>query len=406
MKAPAVALVLCAACSAGEKPPPAKLWTVEDVRRLAREGKSFAGMPAASVIALRGQPLPLLSPPFSDVTQVQRGDRDGLNVAIAFSEGQPAAYTTTEFWQGFPAVWVQPLYFPIAGFENGAVKTVPGGRAIFSVGTRTRFYSPYWQIHYVIVPDSKAAAALRSTKAVLDSGYPIVEGPGTFCALAPEDVRIAQAEGATESVQPLFGDRVTARYFAGWVENEEVWYVDFGRNRFTWNDAGVIDEAALFDFVGRADDGRFFSLGLPRVGGTGPLHSNTPPRVANGRPQFGALWRIYQALLPAGSGVFIPSSRAALRSAVIASSRNAGIAPAIAPENEALPVAVDYTLRVATNPACFLDTKPFTGFPASCRWLDSQTAVEAAIGPNLIQETDILVSCPFVTYANTGIDPL
>lgn len=406
MKARALALLLCAACAPGEKPPPAKLWTVEDIQRLAREGKSFAGMPASNVIALRGQPLPLLSPPFADAVQTQRSDRDGLNVFPAFSEGLPAAYTTTEFWQGFESVWLQPLYFAIQGFENGAVKGHPGVRAIFSVGTRTRFYSPYWQIHYVVVPDGDTARSLRSTKAVLDSGYPVIPGPGTFCALAPPDVQLAQAEGDNVSVRPLFGDRVSARYFPAWLEGEEVYYVDFGRNRFTWDEAGRIDESALFDFVGRADDGSFYSLGLPRVGGTGPLHSNTPPRVTNGRPQFGALWRIHQALLPAGAGVFIPSSRAALRSAVMASSRIDSIAPPVAPENEARVDPRDYTLRVASNPSCFLDTTPMTGFPASCRWLDSQAAVEAGIGPNLIQRTDVLVSCPFVTFANAGIDPL
>src|SRR5205085_8845979 len=99
-----------------------------------------------------GQPLPLLSPPFAGAPALQRPDVDGLNVYPAFSEGQPAAYTTTEVWQHFPAVWLQPLYIAITGFVDGAPKFLPAAAPIFGVGTRTRFYSPYWQIYYVTVP--------------------------------------------------------------------------------------------------------------------------------------------------------------------------------------------------------------------------------------------------------------
>jgi hypothetical protein len=277
------------------------------------------------------------------------------------------------------------------------------------VGTRTRFYSPYWQVIYVTVPAGTAPDKLRSAKDVLDSRYPLTEGPGTFCSLAPEEVHLAEAQGAPGSQRPLFGDRVVAGYRAGWVEGEQVWYIDFGRNRFTWSeDYQTIDEAALFDLVVRGPDGNLASLGLPRVGGTGPFRSNTPARVQGNRPQFGALWRLHRALLPAGAGVFVPSARAGLRQAVLAAANQLAtpaeisLVPPIAPQNEARADAIEYTLRAAVNPACFQDV---AGFPQSCRWLDSQAAVEREIPAALVEDSGLLFSCPFLAYANQEIDP-
>ena len=401
--------LFAAACAIDEpKPAPARLWTSGDFQRLAREGRSFAGIPASSLVTLRGQPLPLLSAPYADGQRIQRADADGLLVFPAFSEGEPASYTTTEIWQGFPAIWLQPLYLPITGFSGGTPQPLAGARPIFGVDTSTRFYGPYWRIIYAVVPAGTDPDSLRSAKEVLDRGYQLIEGPGTFCALAPVDVQIARATDAPGSERPLFGDAVAANYRLGWVDNKETWYIDFGKNRFTSSEDGRVNEAALFDFALRAPDGSLRALGLPKVGGTGPLRSGTPARVTNGRPQFGALWRLYQAPLPQAAGVFVTSTRPALIAAVLAAAgqtgtaREASLVPTIAAANEARPDAPNYLLRVAANPGCFKDTE---GFPASCRWIDSQAAVEREVQPGTIEDTGFHESCPFLTFANQEILP-
>ena len=90
----------CAACASPVSVPEARLYTLRDL----------AGSAYASSFVRRGDPLRLLSPPFSDVPAAQDPALDGLTVFPAFSEGGPAAYLTTEVWEEFPKVWVQPLY--------------------------------------------------------------------------------------------------------------------------------------------------------------------------------------------------------------------------------------------------------------------------------------------------------
>ena len=403
----ALALSLMACTGTQDKPAPSKLWTVQDIQAIARRGGSLAGIPASYFITLRGQSLPYLSPPFQEVAQPQRDDRDGLNVFPAFSEGHTASYAVTEVWENFPEVWIQPLYLAISGFSKGNAQILPGASAIFSVGTRTRFYSPYWQIHYFVVPPGVSADRFKSAKDVLDSGYQIIPGRGTLCVLAPHDVKLAQTPGPETTVRPVFGETVPINYATGYVDGEKVDYLDFGRNRFTWNGANnVVDEAVLFELGLRADDGGMVSIGLPRVGGTGALYSNRPARVIGNLPQFGGLWHLYNVFLPSGAGVFIPSTRPALRAQVQAAAATAGslpsspIVPPIAPEIEQRSDAALYLLRVAVNPACFQD---LAGFPNSCRWLDSQAAVEREVPGALINDGGLYLTCPFLAYNDKAV---
>jgi hypothetical protein len=117
----AVALVLAAACGAPPGPDPWTLWTIDTL--------AARGDPA---VVQKGVTLPLLSSPFASGMVQQAHSNDGLTVFPAFSEGQPAAYMTTEIWQNFDAVWVQPLYVDRSG------KNLP----VFGVDATTRFYSP------------------------------------------------------------------------------------------------------------------------------------------------------------------------------------------------------------------------------------------------------------------------
>jgi hypothetical protein len=70
----------------------------------------------------------------------------------------------------------------------------------------------------------------------------------------------------------------------------------------------------------------------------------------------------------------------------------------ISPEIAARPDVKDYVGRVAVNPDCF----PDPGFPQSCVWLDSQAAIEDQL-PSAIARTEILGTCPFVTYAGKAV---
>src|SRR5262249_12100513 len=134
--------------------------------------------------------------------------------------------------------------------------------------------------------------------------------------------------------------------------------------------------------------------GLPSVLGNGPLGAGRPPRFgALGVPQFGALTRIHLTLLPSTAAVFIPSSLEPLRAYYreLGRPRVVDIHAAI----EARADAKDYVLRVTMNDDCFSDP---SRFPAGCRWLDSQAAIEANLSPLNIQRQDILLTSPLVYY--------
>ena len=56
---------------------------------------------------------------------------------------------------------------------------------IFSVGPGSGFYSPFWQMIYVEVPDGTPSATLTSVRQILDGGYPLQPGRGGRSALVP-----------------------------------------------------------------------------------------------------------------------------------------------------------------------------------------------------------------------------
>ena len=81
---------------------------------------------------------------------------------------------------------------------------------------------------------------------------------------------------AAESSGDL-GKAVVARKV--WVEGEPepMDAVDFGPDRFEWNDRREVVEQPLFFFFFRDKDGRWKPIGeLPRIGGTGPPFARRP----------------------------------------------------------------------------------------------------------------------------------
>src|SRR5260221_14216390 len=101
---------------------------------------------------------------------VQKAPNRGLTIFPAFSEGKTAAYMTTEIWQNFDEVWVQPLY--VEPIKNG-------NPPIFGFDSTTRFYSPYCQICTYSHPPG--LPEFQSAKDVLDSHVPLAPNSGTSC---------------------------------------------------------------------------------------------------------------------------------------------------------------------------------------------------------------------------------
>ena len=91
----------------------------------------------------------------------KREDRDGLVVQPAYADARPAAFVTSEIWDGFPRVWAQPIYILVTGFDaQQGPRRLPGAFPIFGLGPASRFYSPFWQTYYVTVLGREVARRL------------------------------------------------------------------------------------------------------------------------------------------------------------------------------------------------------------------------------------------------------
>ncbi|MCA1829694.1 MAG: hypothetical protein LC689_22450, partial [Myxococcales bacterium] len=305
-------LLLAAACAAPPSPNP---WTLRTIDTL--------GDPA---VVPPGATLRLLSSPFTTGTAIQKPGQTGLTVFPAFSEGDTAAYMTTEVWQNFDAVWVQPLYVPVTTYDPTQAPKI-AAPAVFGVDSSTRFYSPYWEILYYVNPPG---AEFHSAREILDSGVTLHPGPGKFCPLTRDPtVAPAQAQSAPASVRPLSGEGIAA--FRGnldsYAEGNEVRFLELGIwaiNVFTWDRATrIVRETPLFAFTRIDAAGNAVEVDLPRVAGTGPFHHPTCDGLghcqglqSNGIPQFGALWRVYDVLLPADADVYVPEANVDLKAYV------------------------------------------------------------------------------------------
>ena len=377
----AVSAAICAAllgtaCAAPPAPDPWNLWTID---ALEAKGDPAIAAPGAALTLLQS-PYPLLG----SATGRQQSTQAGLTIFPAFSEGKPAAYMTTEIWDNFDAVWVQPLY----------VEPVRGGNPpIFGIDTGSRFYSPYWQVFFYSHP--AGAPEFTSAKDVLDSHVALTPNTAKFCAInRDESLAAAVQVGETKPIRPLNGDPVTAPVNnKGYAEGSDVSFIDLGnQQRFTFDPATlIVDETPLYAFALAGADGSPHEVDLPRVGGTGAPHH---PRcdghgncsgVIGGIPEFGSLWRVYDVLLPSAADVYVPDNPA-----LAAKVRAMGFAatPPTIP-----PLGNDYLLRVAANGiACFQNAA------VPCIWLDSQNQIEAQVVDWRVTRTGRLVTCPLVEF--------
>jgi hypothetical protein len=369
-----ITALLLAACTAPPPPDPWTLWTIDTL--IAR------GDPA---VVEPGGFMPLLRSPYpalSGGNGLQQSTNRGLTIFPAFSEGDTAAYMTTEVWENFDEIWVQPLYVDLSG-QNAP---------IFGVDSGSRFYSPYWQIFSYVRPPG--AGALRDVKALFDTGATIAPLGAKFCAITRDaTLSAAVQQGDSGPVRPISGEAVaTPRNGSGYAAGNDVRFIDLGnQQRFFFDPQTlIVEETPLFAFA-RADANGFpVEVDLPKVGGTGPRgsprcdgHGNCTG-IVGGIPEFGSLWRIYDVLLPAGSDVYVPASMPDLQAKV----RAMGFAASV-PDSAIPPGGVreKYALRVYLNGA----------------WLDSQNAIEQQMVDWRITQTGKLVTCPLVEFLGKAV---
>jgi hypothetical protein len=390
----AALLAAMAGCDLPAAQPRPRLWTLFDLEPLYTQ----LG-PSGAIADGYGVPggLPLSSILASDPTSPQ------LAIGNTFTLGYRDAYVTTEVWAGFPQVWAQPLYIAVVTWAADGTVTYPAGATkptfIFSVGPHSAFYSPYWRGIYFEVPPDTAADAFTSARQVLDAQLPMHEGPGWVAPLVPGPITVIP--------DPIDGARISQpKTVQGWLDGQPISALNFGTGTFQWDATFVVAETPLFVMMMRDTSGDPVPLGIPSVGGEGPLFSGAPAQIAGpGQPRYGSYWRLFTALAPQSARVFVPPQSplhdvVAAKGVPVADDRYGA-------DVLAAPLAdiADFVGKIALNPDCFatlnqLDPQSGAG---ACVWLDSQGALEANIGSAGIDRTDLLVTCPFVNYQDMPV---
>ncbi len=391
-----IAITLLAACTDEPQPKPATLLTLFDIQTQVQSG---AAALAPGDISIRGR-----------YTRQPMGI--SLDPTPAFAEGEPAAYVTTEYWFGFSKVWVQPLYIPAkrtpeGDFALASAQTLP----IFSVGPESAFYSPYWQVFWVLVPPD-ITPDLRTSADVLNSGFELVPGPGRLCSLAPAPT------GLTTNLHPHLQTQIVGviGQAQGWVDGHDLpmSVVSFGDHRFTWDDNGVIHEDPLFVFRSLNTSGQRVMANLPSVGGIHPTAASVREVAPKNAPAFGSLWRIHFVDLPEGTKVLGPAATVPPNprdEADVVDMRAAGIEVVRLPATQADAEAYrPYFYRVILKGSCSLETAFENALPSApeasrCIYLDSHQRIEAFMPSYAIHPSPVSATCPYVSYRGKAVNP-
>jgi hypothetical protein len=369
------------ACGDGNLAPAQRLWTMADLQQSFHQGKACTnpgGLDCNYFVADGA------------------AGNDVLQFKLAFSEGQPMGYMTTDFWANYDRIWLEPMYILVTAWNDKAplVNRLrdPAGNLvgpIFSIGPQSGFYSPYWQVFYVEVPPGTAPTQYTSVRALFDANLVMHPGPNRFASIGPSSVSLPSAADilkAWPDIAAYLLDGAAAlpnvvassQQLTGWLDGAAVTYVDFGTDNFDVDANQVILDVPLFLFKQLNAAGKLDNPGAPNVGGVAPLFSGVSGRVsANNRPQFGALWRLHVVTLPPAARVFFAADEAA---AIM----NGG-------DKAVLDAKVR---RVALDGSCFSSLA--TG--DQCTWLDSQAAIEDNLGEKAITRTALLPACPFVMF--------
>jgi hypothetical protein len=381
------AWVALAACSQGAAPPDPRLWTLFDVQALYAGGAS-AGHSLAAVDGLPG------GIPLGDIL-----DGSTLVPRNAWADGYQTTYLTTEVWSNFDRVWMQPAYVPVTGWVGGTPQKLLDGGAwhpIFSVGPKSGFYSPFWQIVYAQVPADTSPGALTSARQILEGAYPLTPSEGRTMPLTPDGITGGGKPGT------------------GWLEGAPISFLDFGTATFTWDAANVVQEIPLYAFTVTGSDGQPHVLSeMPEVLGTAPpgLPSGKPPVVGGdgATPRYSAYWRIYTVVVPSFATIFAPPG-----SDLAADLAALGISPGG-------PYPVDIAGRDPTELAPYIGRVTVTpidsttGLPtcfdtyadlSNCRWISVQADLEANLDISTNQATGITITAPVIAAGGSPVVPL
>jgi len=331
---------------------------------------------------------------------------DVLQFKPAFSESAPMGYITTDFWANYPQIWLEPMYILVTAWNDKAAgvnrlrdENGKPSPPIFSIGTQSAFWSPFWQTFYVEVPLGTPSTKYTSTKQLFDDHLVMHAGPNRFASIASKGLSLPSAQDISTAIlnrapnlsaflkgntdDAVAGVVASSKPDVGWLDGVPEPFFDFGTDNFDADANQDILDVPLFLFAKYDADGVLTPTGDANVGGVAPLFSHVPGRVSAGnRPQFGALWRLHFVTLPAAARSFTADDEAAT----------------LATSGAVVTMADLDTMvgRVALNAACFPDlaTKGLT----ACTWLDSQRAIEDNLGEKAIQRTDLQPACPFVMW--------
>lgn len=380
----ACTLFVLAACEPRDAPNAPKVWSLPALEQAfmsglsVLQGKTFpGGIRAATFFE-----------PNADGTS-------RLRVLPAFSEGMPAAYVAAEMWTGYDEIWLQPWYSLVTAWDEKAPSTYrlkdADGKvapAIYDVDVESTFYSPFWRVFWVVVPPETTPSTYTDSRALLAAGLPMYPGPAWIYSMRTASLNL----GEGKPKHPLLGSEVGAVALGpdAWVEGDLKPSMNLGGNNFTYDKTDVVHEVALFWMHPRGTLPES-AAAWPGVVGTGPFGARAPAQVVGNRPRFGGLCRLYLAAVPVTAAPFEPDASPAASALLTA----ANLDPAAYRGRVALNAK-----KVAMNDkTCFDDP----GFPGSCTWLDSQAAVEDRLGDAAITRTEILMTCPFVTYAAKAV---
>ncbi len=354
-----------------------KVWSAREFAANGRNNKNFGLLSSKKLGVLSGDPIPWRSKPFESQDTLQAPGVRGLPLWPAFAEGQTASVIITEIWYHHPTPWVQPVY----QFRTGDQPRTDL-KGVFAVNVNSTFYTPYWRAELATVPADTGPTTFTSVPAILNANLEVHPSVMVICPIVPADVNVAMAEGETTPRRPITGEPAPfpSQHAQAWVDGVVVDYLPLGYDRQTVNERGLPDESPMYFFV--------------KTAGAEQLPFSLPP-VLPDAPTRHSLMRRYDVALDSTHGVFVPANRPELRA--LLSGEGAPVPdvdPAITDD-----AAKPYILRVATKPSCFLSAATF---PNGCGWLDSQAALEAAIGQDVRVPTEALLT---VTTLQVGATP-
>ncbi|MFN0062103.1 MAG: hypothetical protein ACKVPX_06280 [Myxococcaceae bacterium] len=428
-----MSILLLAACQSPSREAQNGVLVLEDLLKAHKSDDTYAGLRPSDFVTPAGEPIPLLSPPFTALPTLQHADGDGINVMPAFSESGVAAYIVMEVWKDVPKVWVQPWWVFVTEWNpvQPGSRRVPDSLALIHVGTESYFYSPFWEILYAVVPPDSAADRYRRSSDMFSDNLPIYPASQIYAPLAAKTWTVASVSTAASPVRPFSANQQVGKLRNVndiWLEGEVVPYVSLGSSGFTWDDKDVVPEVPLFMFT-RAD-GETPAPELPAVIGTGPLGSNTPANLnPTGLPMFGGLTRLYTIRVPNNFGLFVPPGNDGLRTTLTTTTGvpmpavHSDFNDGLGGQSNNVPLA-PYALRIAADPECFSQSAVTTTtasaapltvavvlqdkrnrFPDSCNFLDSQRQVESRLLSGSITRHELLFSSAFVLYGDRKVGP-